>query len=179
MLIACGGAVLLIWRRCVARGTLSDIAGKEKETRAWVREGEGGGEPPETSMAAELRALKEQVQRLEQERHTMAAAGPSTGDRSTSADSGVGAMKRDQTRAVVEDQLKAEPPPIHVASWEDPGLVTGHTLGGVEADKQEPADAMGAEYDPYADYQYPAAERDIGSDGPASRLASMRKTAEM
>lgn len=165
VLIACIFTAMLIWRRRAARAKSSDIYEKVRETQP--NEGRdpldvessmaaGTSMAAENSLAAELRALREQVQRLEQ--HALAT--PGSGTSRFAADEGVFAsMKREQTRVVIDDQLRAEGQlraerlPTYLASFGDFGpamnnqlpLSAGRAMGNgydasaVEADSRNPA----------------------------------------
>ncbi|KAJ6530321.1 hypothetical protein B0H19DRAFT_1082699 [Mycena capillaripes] len=137
VVLLCVAAALLFWKRRAARTQRApDINEKPMGTT------EGGtAAPPEpdagADMAAELRALKEQVQRLEQERNTVVDPG-------TGAD-GFRAMKSEQTRVLVEEQRKAEAaPPSYLASW-------GNSRSASGASGHAPAgSATEGDFDPYA-----------------------------
>jgi uncharacterized protein (UPF0335 family) len=128
----------------------------------------------ENDVAAQIRALKEQVQHLEQERHSVVSG---AGYGAAVGDSSFGAIKREQTRVVIEDQQRAEDPPTYIASWGDTdpaGGASGHDPASKFAEKDPIGSATGYEYDPYAadaDWRAPGANLSSGGYATTSRLA--------
>ncbi|KAK7039319.1 hypothetical protein R3P38DRAFT_2898848 [Favolaschia claudopus] len=121
-------------------------------------------------MAAELLALREEVERLKQERRSPGVGG----------ESGVEAIKREQTRVIIDEQLKAEQPPSYLASWENTGGAAESDPGGrVEGNSSgaEPVTGTADDYDPYSEYR-PETRTDSGSSPLSTRLTPVRKKAE-